>query len=176
MNPIFLARRNMSVYHIRPVREDDKMWVSQLIQEHWGSEIVVAHQTVYTPTELPGFIVVQGGQRVGLVTYQIQGNECEIVSLNSLMPSVGIGSKLVGTVVEKAREEGCQRVWLITTNDNVQALRFYQKRGFRLVGVHRNAVDESRKIKREIPILGENGIPIRDEIELEMILTGQKQV
>jgi N-acetylglutamate synthase-like GNAT family acetyltransferase len=164
----------MSAYHIRPIHEDDKMWVSQLIQEYWGSEIVVVHRVVYTPSELPGFVVVQGGHRVGLVTYQIQGKECEIVSLNSRIPSVGIGTSLLEAVSNKAQEEGCQRVWLITTNDNVQALRFYQKRGFRLVAVHRNAVDESRKIKPEIPILGESGIPIRDEIELEMILTGQK--
>jgi N-acetylglutamate synthase-like GNAT family acetyltransferase len=160
----------MSTYHIRPVLEDDKVWVSQLIREHWGSEIVVVHQVVYTPAELPGFIVVQGDQRMGLITYQIQENECEIVSLNSLNPSVGIGTSLLEAVVNNAREEGCQRVWLITTNDNIQALRFYQKRGFQLVAIHRNAVDESRKIKPEMPILGENGIPIRDEIELEMNL------
>jgi N-acetylglutamate synthase-like GNAT family acetyltransferase len=158
----------MSAYHIRPVHEDDKAWVSQLIREHWGSEIVVVHQAVYTPAELPGFIVVQGDQRIGLVTYQIQGNECEIVSFNSLNPSVGIGTSLLEAVLTKAREEGCQRVWLITTNDNLQALHFYQKRGFQLVAIYRNAVDESRKIKPEIPILGETGIPIRDEIELEM--------
>ena len=160
----------MSTYQIRPVHEDDKVWISQLIREHWGSEIVVVHQAVYTPAELPGFIMIQGDQRVGLVTYQIHGNECEIVSLNSLIPSVGIGTSLLEAVLTKAREGGCQRVWLITTNDNLQALGFYQKRGFRLVAIYRNVVDESRKIKPEIPILGENGIPIRDEIELEMIL------
>jgi len=160
----------MSTYHIRPVHEDDKAWVSQLIREHWGSEIVVVHQVVYTPAELPGFIAIQRDQRMGLVTYCIQGNECEIVSLNSLKPSVGIGTSLLEAVSIKAREEGCQRVWLITTNDNLQALRFYQKRGFQLVAIHRNAVEESRKMKPEIPIFGKNGIPIRDEIELEMNL------
>ena len=61
-------------------------------------------------------------------------------------------------------------MWLITTNDNLNALRFYQKRGFELVAVHRHAVDESRKIKPEIPLVGENGIPIRDELGLELAL------
>jgi hypothetical protein len=59
---------------------------------------------------------------------------------------------------------------LITTNDNTAALRFWQKRGFKLLRVHRNAVEKSRKLKPEIPLTGNDGIPIRDEIELEMML------
>ena len=63
---------------------------------------------------------------------------------------------------------GCTRLWVITTNDNVNALRFYQRRGFCLVTVHRGAVDRSRAtLKPEIPAAGAYGIPLRDEIELE---------
>jgi RimJ/RimL family protein N-acetyltransferase len=72
--------------------------------------------------------------------------------------------------VECAKEAGASRVWLITTNDNTDALRFYQKAGFRIVAVHQDAVALARRIKPEIPIMGENGIPIRDEIELELML------
>ncbi|UCF27229.1 MAG: GNAT family N-acetyltransferase, partial [Chloroflexota bacterium] len=79
----------------------------------------------------------------------------------------GIGSALITKAVETAELEGCYRVWLITTNDNIPALRFYQKRGFRLVAIHLNALDNSRKLKPEIPQDGLDGIPLRDEIELE---------
>ena len=66
-----------------------------------------------------------------------------------------------------ARRQGCTRLWVITTNDNVDALRFYQRRGFRLVRVHRGAVDRSRaSLKPEIPPVGAYGIPLRDEIDL----------
>jgi len=62
----------------------------------------------------------------------------------------------------------CPRLWLVTTNDNVDALRFYQRRGFCLVCVHRGAVDHSRAhLKPEIPLAGNNRIPLRDELELE---------
>jgi hypothetical protein len=62
-------------------------------------------------------------------------------------------------------------LWLISTNDNLNALKFYQKRGFSLVKLYKNAVNETRKkIKPEIPLIGENGIPIRDEVELEILL------
>lgn len=154
---------------VRPVHTDDKDWVSQMIKDQWGSEIVVAHDELFYPVDLPGFIAVLQDERVALITYHIQGQECEIVSLNSLVPSLGIGTRLVEEVNKLAQKEGCYRVWVITTNDNLKALRFYQKRGFELVAVHRKAVDKSREIKPEIPHFGEDGIPIRDEIELEMI-------
>ncbi len=160
----------MTEFVIRHVTPDDGMWISKLMEERWGSEIIVVHHSVYTPAELPGFLAVQQNERIGLITYHIQGDECEIVTLDSLLPSIGIGTHLVDEVLKVARDSNCRRVWLITTNDNLLALRFYQRRGFRFVTVYRNAVDEARKIKPEIPILGEDGIPIHDEIKLEMVL------
>ncbi len=160
----------MPDFTLRAVQSGDRNWISQFIAERWGSKNVVVHNTLYTPADLPGIVAVQNDTHVGLITYTIQGDECEIVTLDSISPSIGIGKSLVEAVLKVARESSCRRVWLITTNDNLQALRFYQKRGFQLVTIYRNAVDESRKIKPEIPILGENGIPIRDEIELEMFV------
>ena len=107
----------------------------------------------------------------GLVTFHIAGDACEIVTLDSLHPGQGIGTALIEAVKAAAGAAGCRRLWLITTNDNLHALGFYQKRGFRLVAVHPGAVDDSRKLKPEIPLIGNDGIPIRDEIELEIVLT-----
>jgi N-acetylglutamate synthase-like GNAT family acetyltransferase len=160
----------MTEFVIRPVDSSDREWISETIAERWGSEVVVVHQTVYTPSVLPGFIAVHKGKRVGLITYHIQKGECEIVSLDSLIPSIGIGTNLIDSVLKAARDSNCQRVWLITTNDNLSALRFYQRRGFHMVAIYTKAVDEARKIKPEIPFLGENGITIQDEIELELII------
>lgn len=160
----------MPDFTVRSVQGGDREWISQLIAERWGSEIVVVHNTIYTPANLPGILAVQQGRNVGLITYTIKGNECEIVTLDSLSPSIGIGTSLIDEVTKVARDANCRRTWLITTNDNLDALRFYQRRGFSLVTVHKNAVEMAREIKPEIPILGQNGIPIRDEIELEMIL------
>jgi len=160
----------MPDFTTRFVEDGDREWISQLIAERWGSEIVVVHNTIYTPANLPGVLAVQQGRNVGLITYKIESNECEIVTLDSLSPSIGIGTSLVDEVKKVARDANCRRTWLITTNDNLDALRFYQRRGFSLVTVHKNAVEMAREIKPEIPILGQNGIPICDEIELEMIL------
>ena len=155
---------------IRPLDSGDRRWVSQFIAERWGADLVVVHGITYRPSILPGFVAVQEGDKAGLVTYQMGAGDCEIVSLDSLRASRGIGTALIEAVKQEALEAGCHRLWLVTTNDNLHALRFYQKRGFVLVAVHRNAVDAARKIKPEIPLIGNDGIPLRDEIELEMVL------
>jgi len=128
----------------------------------------VVHGDIYYPHELSGFVALQNNFPVGLVTYHIAGQACEIVTLSSEQPGIGIGSALIEAVGEIARATGCRRLWLVTTNDNLHALGFYQKRGFLLVKIHRNAVEKSRQLKPLIPLYGMNGIPIRDEIELEM--------
>ena len=160
----------MTEFAIRPVEPWDREWISQLSAERWGSEIVVVHDTVYKPADLPGFVAIEENKRIGLITYHIENGECELVTLDSLQPSIGIGNGLIEEVGWVAKEAGCKRLWVITTNDNIEALKFYQRRGFSLVAVHKDAVVTAREEKPEIPQFGKNGIPIKDEIELEMKL------
>ena len=155
---------------IQPLNTADREWVSQFMLEHWGSNKVVSRGLVYYPQDLPGFVALHESEKVGLVTYNITGASCEIVTIDSIRPSSGVGSALIEAVRDIAINSGCKRLWLITTNDNMNALRFYQKRGFVLVAVHRNALEVSRRLKPEISLIGNDGIPLRDEIELEMIL------
>jgi ribosomal protein S18 acetylase RimI-like enzyme len=155
---------------IRSLSTADREWVSQFMLEHWGSNKVVSRGVVYYPEDLPGFVALYESEKVGLVTYNTKGASCEIVTINSIRPSSGIGTALIEAVKDTATKSGCKRLWLITTNDNLNALRFYQKRGFMLVAVHRNALELSRTLKPGIPLIGRDGIPLRDELELEMIL------
>ena len=156
--------------NIRRLAPRDILRLRQFWSEQWGGEFVVAHGVIYHPEGVDGCIVEDDNEWLGLVTFVIMQDECEITSLDSLREGQGIGTTLMDKVVDEARKQNCRRVFLITTNDNLHALRFYQKRGFELVAVHRGAVTESRKLKPSIPLIGENNIPLRDEIELEMIL------
>ena len=156
--------------NIRRLTIEDIPRLRQFWVEHWGSDFVVAHGTMYHPENVNGFVVENDNEWIGLVTFIIAKDECEVTSLDSLREGQGVGTKLIHAVVDEARNQNCKRVFLITTNDNLHALRFYQKRGFELVAVYRGAVNESRKIKPSIPLTGNDGIPIRDEIELEMKL------
>jgi ribosomal protein S18 acetylase RimI-like enzyme len=155
---------------IRRLTVDDLPRLRAVWKENWGDEFVVAHGVIYYPDALDGFIALDGAEWIGEITHTFSENECEIVSLDSMREGMGVGTMLIQKVVEEAREKGCRRIFLITTNDNLNALGFYQKRGFELVAVHRGAINESRKLKPGISLIGANNIPLRDEIELEMLL------
>jgi ribosomal protein S18 acetylase RimI-like enzyme len=155
---------------VRRLNSDDLPRLRQFWKENWGDEFVVAHGVIYHPDTLDGFIALDGDEWTGEITYTFSGNDCEIVSLDSLREGQGIGTRLIQAVVEEARKQNCKRIFLITTNDNLNALGFYQKRGFELVKINRGAMIETRKLKTGIPLIGANNIPLRDEIELEMIL------
>jgi len=155
---------------INPIQASDLPFIRQALNQSWGSPRVVSRGVLYDATTLPGFIAIHQNEPEGLITYSIVGAECQIVTLNSRQEGMGIGTALIEAVKTVAERAGCRRLWLITTNDNLAALRFYQKRGFMIAAVHINALENSRKLKPEIPLLGKDGIPLRDEIELEYLL------
>ena len=155
---------------VRRLTPDDLPRLRQFWIEHWGSEEMISRGKVYRPEQLDGFVVEDGNEWSGLLTFVVEDNECEVTSLDSLRERQGIGSVLIDKVIEEARSCACRRLFLITTNDNLNALGFYQRRGFELVAVYRGAINESRKLKPGIPLIGYNDIPLRDEIELEIVL------
>lgn len=157
-------------YEIRPVNKTDEQWVDILLQDWWAGSNIITRGKIHPVNEYPGFVAMDEGLRAGLITYHIDALECEITSSNSLSEGKGIGTALVKAVKETAKKAGCNKVFLITTNDNTGALHFWQKRGFRIVAVRLNAIEETRKSKPGIPLVSDEGIPVRDEIELDMVL------
>ena len=159
-------------FGIRPILAEDKDWVECILNEHWGSTRMVSRGVLHDIAAQDGFIATRegSGKRIGLVTYAIQGGECEMTLLQSLAERIGVGAALTLAVRDAAIAAGCKRLWLVTTNDNTHALRFYQRRRFTIAAIHINALEQARKLKPGIPLTGADGIPLRDEIELEMRL------
>jgi ribosomal protein S18 acetylase RimI-like enzyme len=149
---------------IRTLTDADRGWARGRIIERWGSEVVVAHERVYRPAELEGFVAELGGEPAGLLTYVVEGDACEIVTLDAEVEGRGVGTALIDAV----KALGQPRLSVTTTNDNERAIAFYRRRGFRIVAVHEGAVERSRLIKPEIPLHDDRGVPIRDEVELEL--------
>ena len=137
-----------------------------LVVGGWGD--AVARRGELVPVAgLPGFAVLTDDEVVGVVTYATRDDGCEVVTLEAFRPRAGVGRRLVEAVADAARVAGCDRVWLVTTNDNRGALAFYAALGFTVVAERPGAVDEARRtIKPSIPETGHDGVPIRDEIEL----------
>ena len=151
---------------IRPVADNDRPTVAWLTTQLWGATEVVVHDDAFHPADLPGFIAERAGRIAGLVTFEVRSGVMEIVTINALNLYQGIGTLLIEAVRAEAKRLGCHEVMLTTTNDNIGALRFYQRRGFRLAALRPGAVDRSRQHKPEIPRTGDFGIPLRDEIDL----------
>ena len=155
---------------VREATEADAEAVAAFLERH-GSAVVARHGELVDATAHPALLVEDDGELVGLLTYVVTGSSCEVLTLHADPPRTGVGTQLVEAAAEVAATRGCGRLWLITTNDNVDALRFYQRRGFRLVGLHPGAVDRSRReLKPQIAEVAGNGIPIRDELDLERLL------
>lgn len=153
-------------------RIDDtiKTDVKAFIRKHWGSELMISRGRIHVVADLDGFVITDSGEIIGLITFSITSGECEIVSLDSIKENQGIGSMLLNLVSEVATKQKCRRIWLYTTNDNTDALRFYQKRGFDICNFYHNSVDFARQVKQEIPKYGHNGIEIKHEFELERLI------
>jgi GNAT superfamily N-acetyltransferase len=149
---------------IRDLTNADRAWANQSLLGQFGSLVVVTRGRMHHADELPGLIGLHDGAPAGLLLYHLAGEACEVVTLHAAVQGVGIGSALLAAACDKARAAGCRRLWLITTDDNTPAIRFYGRRGMRLVAVHHGAIAESRKLKPEIPLLGVDDRPIEDEV------------
>lgn len=157
-------------YKIIKIDDSNRERANEILKEEWESTDIIIRGKVIDGTKLNGFIAKKENEEIiGLITYLIwENNECEIVSLNSNISKKGIGTKLIEKVKQVAKENGCKVVKLVTTNDNVNAIYFYQKRGFSISNIYIDAIKETRKLKPQIPKYAENGIEIKDEIEMRM--------
>lgn len=142
--------------------------INAFIKQHWYTTTMIIRGKEIDMTKVEGFYFIEEKNIIGLITYIVYNDILEITSLDSLQENQGIGSKLVEAVIYEAKERKCQKIILITTNDNINAIKFYQKRGFDMAHLFRNALDISRKLKPDIPLIGENSIPLRHEIEFEL--------
>lgn len=156
--------------NIQSVSEQNRDRVTALIEREWYSTEMILRGKIIDMTAVDGLFVEENGKIIALITYLFYGEVMEITSLDSFRKKQGLGTQLLNRAIETARQHRCKKIVLITTNDNLNAIRFYQKRGFDMANLFRNALDVSRKMKPEIPLVGENGIPLKHEIEFEMIL------
>ena len=148
--------------------QKDNDAVSQIIKG-WGSDILVSRGKARKAQDLDGILVYDNGKIIGLGLYHIN-DDCEIVLLETFIQNNGIGTRILEKIYEIAKIKKCKRIQLVTTNSNINAIKFYQKRGFNISNIYINAMEEARKIKPEIPEFADNGIKIRDEIEFEIII------
>lgn len=156
-----------SQFKIIPLTDKNREEHRKIFVKKWGADFMVTKGKVHHYEDLSGFLLLEAQKVVGMITFIKHPGEIEITSLNSMRESRGIGNWLVEQVVELARKEKRKRLWLITTNDNLNAMKFYQKREWSMCAIHLNGADRARKLKPTIPKFGYFGIPIEHEVEFE---------
>jgi ribosomal protein S18 acetylase RimI-like enzyme len=156
----------------RPLMAGDQSWRHDALVRTWGSTTVARKGALVDASELPGLVAEVDGERVGLLTFARRDDELEVVTLHVEQEGRGVGWALMDAVLSHARHDRVRRIWLTTTNDNVRAIAFYQRWGMDLVTLIRDGVAASRLVKPSIPMIGANGIPIRHELEFELLLDG----
>jgi ribosomal protein S18 acetylase RimI-like enzyme len=152
----------------RSVREfapTDVAWAEALLRAGMGGRDQARLGELVDALAFPGFVAEDDDERVGLVTFRAEARDIEIVYIEAVAKHEGVGTLLMDAV---ERHTQPRPAWLVTTNDNLDALRFYQRRGYRIREIRTGAVDDARRaLKRSIPEVGHFGIAIHDEIVLE---------
>ena len=146
----------------------DAAWIAAVMDEDWGGPTIWADGRLNDALALPALIA---GERQGLAIYDVAGSRAELVLLYALDPRRGTGTALIEALVRRLASLGVHELWLSTTNDNLDALRFYQRRGFRLAELRPGAMAEGRRHKPTIPEIGDFGIAMRDELRLVREIT-----
>ena len=149
----------------------ERGWLRAVFEDRWGGEPIVGRGRVRRLGELTALAATgEEGVRLGVATYVVEGPQAELVTLDSFVEGIGVGRALIAAVEEAARSSGCERLLVMTTNDNLRALELYQRAGFQIEAVRTGAVAAARALKPCIPERAPNGIPISDEIDLVMRL------
>jgi N-acetylglutamate synthase-like GNAT family acetyltransferase len=152
---------------VREAIPADREEVDRFLEER-GTARVARLGELVDATSRPALLAEVEGRLAGVLTYALDGDACEVLTLHASDRFGGAGTALLQAIERRAADARCRRLWLVTTNDNVDALRFYQRRGFRLAELRPGAVDRSRvTLKPEIPEVGDHAIPLRDELVLE---------
>ncbi len=155
--------------YIKRIEENDKLIINEFLLREWGSSVIVLREgEVFDLKDEAGFVAYEEDTVIGLITYRITDHICEILSIDSKKENQGLGTSLIEQVKEQARLYQCDQLRVVTTNDNLRAIGYFQKRGFHLTKLYINAMDYVRRIKPDVPLTGEHNIPLNDELEFEM--------
>lgn len=155
---------------IRKKNDEDKKIVEERLMEEYGFKGMITPAQAYQDLSiLGGFLAFEENKLIGQILLNYNNEECEIVELHTKNRGVGIGTELIKKSIEEAKEKKCKRIWVSTSNDNIDALKFYQKRMFFMCKIHENHFDKVRAKNPNFPKYGDYGILLKNQIELEMV-------
>jgi GNAT superfamily N-acetyltransferase len=154
----------------------DREYIRKYITEHWGLPIVSTRRT-YDPADLQGLVYRdEWGEVQGLITWYIEGDAAEMVTVDAYQQGRHIGGRLLTAAEAELQKRGVKHIRIVTTNDNLRAVAFYVRHGYRMTHIDLDGMERVRKLKPNVPLTGMDGLPLRDMIELEKDLESHRAV
>lgn len=152
------------------IREiEDKTAFLALMMRHWGSHRMMIGLRVYDCAELPllGLFSAKG-EPLAVASWAMDSEIAVLCALHALSPGQGAAVQMLDAVKAAAKAKGAVKLRAMLTNDNLPAMGFYQKQGFRFSGLYVEAIDHYRSVIPTIIKTGHQDIPVRDALELEI--------
>jgi hypothetical protein len=157
-----------SAFEVRPMA--DRTALEDLLRLRWSDGTIFVRGRLLSPQDVEAFGAYLNNRLQGVVTWRVEDGTLYMLTMNNITDKRGVSTALLDKMLAVGREKGFPFMRALLTNDNWPGFRWYQRRGFRIVAVHPGVVDMMRAMKPSIPERGVEGIPMRDEIELEIVL------
>ena len=93
-----VARR--SGVFVRSLHYGDRGWKLATLDRGWGTTAVARLAELVDAAPLPGYVALDGDQRVGLLTYFDRADGIEVVTVQALEEGRGVGRALMDAVYE----------------------------------------------------------------------------
>ena len=157
---------------LRNATHEDWQWLLAESEPIGGAQIV-SNGVLHTLSDHNAIVALSEDQRVGFAVYRLDLPEAELLAIRAVQQWGGVGTMLIQNVERRVKAKGAQKLWLCTTNDNISAIQFYQRRGYRFRALHAGEFQNVLKIKgfdADTPVVGQNRIVIRDELVFEKTL------
>jgi len=153
---------------VREATDADRVAARELFARDFGRTKIVAYGAVMDIDQMPALVAVRYADPSGALAYRLHGDALHIVALatDPMWQRSGVGGHLVAEAELIARRLNLRRLVVSTTNDNLPALYFYQRRGYRMT----DFVPSSIIMHTGQEVAGFAGIPVRDEVRLEKLL------
>ncbi|MEL6349060.1 MAG: RidA family protein [Myxococcota bacterium] len=146
---------------VRPAHSSDRLWMVDQVRRRFDAVMFSRRGQTHDPASLPAVIAWRGGARVGMLAWRLHGEDAaEILLMSCDAPMVG--EAMIQDVERRLRALGCRTCLSVITNDELDALHQFQRRGFQLTELRTNAHPGGQ--------LGLNGLMVRDEVCLSKAL------
>jgi len=150
---------------VREASASDRVKALELFRHVFRPAQLVSYGEAISLDEAAAFVAETDEGIAGALAWRPFDGALHILALatDPMHQRAGVGGHLVAEAELLARRQNWPRVIVTITNDNLPALYFYQRRGYRVSAILRDSIAAQTRDQKP---MGFAGIPILDEMQL----------